>query len=57
MSDELRKKMDTWFYYLIKGAARMSYADFIADDCNMSEDEYDEMSEFIKERLGVELSL
>ena len=57
MSDELKKKMDRWFYFLIKEAARQSYADFITERCDMTQDEYDEVRAYIQERLGVELYL
>ena len=57
MNDQLCHKMETWFYYLIKEAARSSYADFKKELCELSEDEYDEMKGFIEEKLGIRLSL
>jgi len=57
MSDELREKMNTWFYFLIKEAARSSYADFITERCEMTQEEYDEMRDYIQEKIGIELYL
>ena len=42
MSEELIEKMNTLMYFLVKGAARDSFVDFL-DEMGISMEEYDEI--------------
>lgn len=54
MTPELQAKMQTFMYFLTKGAARDSFIDFL-EFCDISEEEYRQIKEWFKENANVTL--
>ena len=42
MNDNLKEKMNTLMYFLVKGAARESFMEFL-EELDISDDEYEEI--------------
>lgn len=56
INDNLRKKMDQWFYFLIKNASRDSYSEFLTDVVGFEDDgEYEQVKAYIEEKLNIKL--
>ena len=56
MNDELTKKAERVFYHLTKNAnaARSSWNDFLYEECDCSDSEWQEVKKEITEKTGIE---
>ena len=52
MNEHLQDKMQTLIYALTKNAARNSFIEFL-EGWGITEEEYDQLKEVLKEKLGV----
>lgn len=48
----IEEKMQTIMYALTKNAARVSYMDFL-ENCGISDDDYEKITQIWKEKLGI----